>query len=328
MKLHENTALFRDAIRFTAQRMNLPPEYIEKDYWVTHVLHTLFIHEIGADTVFKGGTALSKCYKTIDRFSEDIDLVVVRREGESNNKMTTKIKTISDVVSAVFPEVDIEGLTQKMGMNRKTAHTYNKEFKGSYGQVRDVIVVEANWLGYFEPYTTKQLNSFVGEMMLTNNQVAIAEANGLMPFDVRVLEPVRTLCEKIMSLVRFSYGEDPIDDLKNKIRHTYDLHQLLRQQEFLAYFQSNEFPKLLLKVAHDDVAGYKNSNEWLAHHPNEALIFKDLDNVWNELKAIYNSNLKTLVYGILPPDDSVLEILKMISERLVGIEWNIKIPNK
>jgi predicted nucleotidyltransferase component of viral defense system len=328
MKLHENTALFRDAIRFTAQRMNLPPEYIEKDYWVTHVLHTLFIHEIGADTVFKGGTALSKCYKTIDRFSEDIDLVVVRREGESNNKMTTKIKTISDVVSAVLPEVDIEGLTQKMGMNRKTAHTYNKEFKGSYGQVRDVIIVEANWLGYFEPYTTKQLNSFVGEMMLTNNQVAIAEANGLMPFDVRVLEPVRTLCEKIMSLVRFSYGEDPIDDLKNKIRHTYDLHQLFRQQEFLAYFQSNEFPKLLLKVAHDDVAGYKNSNEWLAHHPNEALIFKDLDNVWNELKATYNSNLKTLVYGILPPDDSVLEILKMIRERLVGIEWNIKIPNK
>ena len=328
MKLHENTALFRDAIRFTAQRMNLPPEYIEKDYWVTHVLHTLFIHEIGADTVFKGGTALSKCYKTIDRFSEDIDLVMLRREGESNNRMTTKIKTISDVVSAVLPEVDIEGLTQKMGMNRKTAHTYNKEFKGSYGQVRDVIVVEANWLGYFEPYTTKQLNSFVGEMMLTNNQVAIAEANGLMPFDVRVLEPVRTLCEKIMSLVRFSYGEDPIDDLKNKIRHTYDLHQLLRQQDFLAYFQSNEFPKLLLKVAHDDVAGYKNSNEWLAHHPNEALIFKDLDNVWNELKATYNSNFKTLVYGILPPDDSVLEILKMIRERLVGIEWNIKIPNK
>jgi len=58
------------------------------------------------------------------------------------------------------------------------------------------------------------------------------------------------------------------------------------------------------------------------------LIFKDLDNVWNELKAIYNSNFKTLVYGILPPDDSVLEILKMIRERLVGIEWNIKIPNK
>ena len=328
MKLHLNKALFRQAIQFTSDQKKILPIYIEKDYWVTYVLHTLFNNEIGADAVFKGGTALSKCYKTIDRFSEDIDLVMLRREGESNNKMTSKIRAISEVVNGVLPEVEIEGLTQKMGMNRKTAHAYNKEFKGSYGQVRDVIVVEATWLGYFEPYTTKQLNSFVGEMMLTNNQAAIAEANGLMPFDVRVLEPVRTLCEKIMSLVRFSYGEDPIDDLKKKIRHTYDLHQLLRQQEFLAYFQSNEFPKLLLKVASDDVFSYKNSNEWLAYHPNEALIFKDLDNVWNELKATYNNDFKTLVYGILPLDDSVLEVLKMIRERLAGIEWNIKIPNK
>ena len=328
MRLHNNSDLFKDAIRITAQQKDISPIYIEKDYWVTYALYTIFHHAIGADVVFKGGTALSKCYKTIDRFSEDIDLVMLRREGESNNKMTSKIRAISEVVNGVLSEVEIEGLTQKMGMNRKTAHTYNKEFKGSYGQVRDVIIVEATWLGYFEPYTTKQLNSFVGEMMLTNNQAAIAEANGLMPFDVRVLEPIRTLCEKIMSLVRFSYSENPIDDLKNKIRHTYDLHQLLRQQEFLDFFQSNEFPKLLLKVANDDVVSYKNSNEWLAHHPNEALIFKDLDNVWNELKATYNNSFKTLVYGSLPPDDSVLEILKMIRERLAGIVWNIRISNK
>ena len=81
-------------------------------------------------------------------------------------------------------------------------------------------------------------------------------------------------------------------------------------------------------MANDDVVSYKNSNEWLAHHPNEALIFKDLDNVWNELKATYNNSFKTLVYGSLPPDDSVLEILKMIRERLAGIVWNIRISNK
>ncbi len=328
MKLHENTALFRDAIRFTAQRMNLPPEYIEKDYWVTYVLYTLFTHEIGADTVFKGGTALSKCYKTINRFSEDIDLVVVRREGESNNRMTTKIKTISDVVCAVLPEVDIEGLTQKTGMNRKTAHTYQKEFKDDYGQIRDVIVVEATWLGYFEPYTTQQVVSLVGEMMLSNNQAAIAEANGVLPFDVRVLEPTRTVCEKIMSLVRFSYGEDAIDDLKKKIRHAYDLHQLLNQKEFAEFFRSEAFAIMLLKVANDDVLGYKNSNAWLAHHPNEALIFKDVDKVWGELKATYNGDFKKLVYGSFPSDESVLAILKMIKERLTGIQWNVDVEQK
>lgn len=328
MKLHQDKKLFRDAVRITAQQMNIPPEFVEKDYWVTYVLHTLFHHKIGADTVFKGGTALSKCYKAIDRFSEDIDLIVIRREGESNNKLTSKIRTISEVVNAVLPELEVEGLTQKMGMNRKTAHTYKKEFKGDYGQIRDVIVVEATWLGYFEPYTTKQVVSLVGEMMLSKNQAAIAEANGVLPFDVRVLEPTRTVCEKIMSLVRFSYGEDAIDDLKKKIRHAYDLHQLLNQKEFAKFFQSEAFAIMLLKVANDDVLSYKNNNAWLAHHPNEALIFKDLDKVWNELKPTYNGDFKNLVYGSFPSDESVLEILKIIRERLAAIEWNIDVEQK
>ena len=325
MRLHQNIPLFRDAVRITAQQMNIPSEFVEKDYWVTYALFTIFNNEIGKDMVFKGGTALSKCYHLIERFSEDIDLVVLRREGESNNRLTTKIKTISDVVNAVLPEVNIEGLTQKMGMNRKTAHSYNKEFKGNYGQVRDVIVVEATWLGYYEPYTTKSIVSFVGQMMLDKNQSDIAKENGLLPFELLALEPIRTICEKIMSLVRFSYGENPMDDLKKKIRHTYDLHQLLKQDEFLQFFQSTDFDSMLLKVANDDIVSFRNNNIWLNHHPKEALIFKDLENVWSELKTIYNDDFKNLVYGALPNNEAVLETLKIIKERLNAISWTIKI---
>jgi Nucleotidyl transferase AbiEii toxin, Type IV TA system len=329
MKLHLNNSLFKDAVRITAQQMNIPPIYIEKDYWVTFALYTIFKNEIGKDSVFKGGTALSKCYQMIERFSEDIDLVVLRHEGESNNQLTNKIKKISKVVADVLPEVEIPELTQKMGMNRKTAHTYAKEFKGNYGQVRDVIVVEATWLGYFEPYTTKTISSFVGTMMLNNGQQDIAEANGLLPFELLVLEPTRTICEKIMSLVRFSYGENPIDDLKKKVRHTYDLHQLLQQKEFSNFFDSTAFEEMLLKVANDDVASYKNSNEWLIHHPNEALLFKDLENVWAVLKVVYNGEFKNLVYGgTLPNEADVLATLKRIKERLATIKWTIEIANK
>jgi len=328
MKLHENNTLFRQAVQFAADQMKIPAIYVEKDYWVTYALFTIFSNEIGKDTVFKGGTALSKCYNMIERFSEDIDLVVLRREGESNNKLTTKIRTISDVVNAVLPEVNIDGLTQKMGMNRKTAHSYNKEFKGDYGQVRDAIIVEATWLGYYEPYTTKCIVSFVGQMMLDNNQSDIANENGLLPFDLLALEPIRTICEKIMSLVRFSYGENPIDDLKKKIRHTYDLHQLLQQDEFLKFFQSSAFDEMLLKVANDDVASFKNNNQWLVHHPNESLFFKELENVWNELKAVYIGDFKNLVYGQLPKEEDVLQTLKLIQERLKSISWTIKIEPK
>lgn len=328
MRLHKNTSLFRQAIQFTSDRMQILPIFVEKDYWVTFALHAIFSNAIGSEAVFKGGTALSKCYKMIDRFSEDIDLIVLRREGEADNRLKTKIRTISKVVKTVLPEVNVEGLTVKMGMNRKTAHSYNKEFEGNYGQVRDLIVIEATWLGYYEPYTTQKLSSFVGEMMINTGQEKIAQENGLLPFNVRVLEPTRTLCEKIMSLVRFSYAEDPIENLKKKIRHTYDLHQLLHQKKYLDFFNSPAFEKMLLKVANDDVASFRNNNQWLRNHPNEALIFKNLDNVWKELKPIYNGDFKNLVYGVLPKEEEVMLTMKKIKDQLANITWNIKIEEK
>lgn len=325
MKLHEDKTLFRQAVQFTADQMKIPAIYVEKDYWVTYALFLIFNNEIGKDVVFKGGTALSKCYNMVQRFSEDIDLVVLRRDGETDSKLKSKLKTVSTVLEAVLPEVTIEGITHKMGMNRKTAHSYGKEFKGDYGQVRDVIILESTWLGYYEPYTTKIIVSFVGQMMMDNKQSDIAEENGLLPFELLALEPTRTICEKIMSLVRFSYGENPIDDLKKKIRHTYDLHQLLKQNELLKFFHSTAFDDLLLKVANDDVASFRNNNKWLSFHPNEALIFKDLGTVWSELKTIYLGDFKNLVYGELPMEEAVLETLKLIQERLKSVSWTIKI---
>jgi hypothetical protein len=261
----------------------------------------------------------------IDRFSEDIDLVVLRREGETDTKLKAKLKAISKVVETYMPEVDVIGITHKMGMNRKTAHSYNKSFEGTYGQVRDVIILESTWLGYYEPYTTKSIVSFVGKMMIDNQQSEIAKEYGLLPFELLVLEPIRTICEKIMSLVRFSYGENPIDDLKKKIRHTYDLHQLLKQNEFLDFLKSKNFDDMILKVANDDVISFRNNNKWLNFHPNEALIFKDLEAVWSELKSIYIGDFKNLVYGEFPKQEEILETLKLIQERLKTISWSIKV---
>lgn len=327
MKLHLNKQLFKDAVTITAQQLEIPPIYVEKDYWVTYALHTIFNSEIGQETIFKGGTSLSKCYNLINRFSEDIDLVVLRREGETDAKLKNKIRTICKVVEAHLPEIEIEGLTHKMGMNRKTAHSYFKEFQGNYGQIRDVIVIEATWLGYYEPYTTRLISSFVGDMMLNSGQTAIAVENGMLPFDVRVLEPIRTICEKIMSLVRFSYSENPIEDLKKKIRHTYDLHQILQQTEFADFLNSPAFDNMLLLVASADITSFRNNNQWLNFHPNEALIFRNLENTWNELISTYNGDFKELVFGNFPNADDIQKSLNMIKNRLSTVNWSIKVED-
>ncbi len=210
-------------------------------------------------------------------------------------------------------------------MNRKTAHTYAKEFNEDYGQVRDVVVVEATWLGYYEPYTTKTVSSFIYEMMIKSGQHEMASTYGLLPFEVKVLEPKRTLCEKIMSLVRFSYTESPIIDLQIKIRHTYDLYQLLKNKELAAFFNSSLFDEMLLKVANDDVSSFKNNNFWLVHHPKEALIFRELGTLWNELLPVYNGDFRKLVFADFPPDMDILRTLQRIKQRLSNIEWTIKI---
>lgn len=328
MKLHEDKKLFRQAIRFTSDQLQIPVVYVEKDYWVTYALFTIYNHEIGESVIFKGGTALSKCYKIIERFSEDIDLVVLRKDNDSNNQLSNRIRKVGDVVSEFLPEVYVDGLTHKRGMNRKTAHAYTKEFQGDYGQVRNDIVLEATWLGYFEPYTRKNICSFVGEMMIDNDQKGIAAKNNLLPFEVLVLEPSRTICEKIMSLVRFSYAEEPVEDLKKKIRHVYDLHQLLLKEDFTEFLSSSDFEEMLLKVANDDVESYRTNNKWLENHPAEALIFTNLGKIWEDLRKVYENEFSNLVYGNLPDHKALLKTLQFIKDRLREIKWTITVPSK
>jgi hypothetical protein len=82
---------------------------------------------------------------------------------------------------------------------------------------------------------------------------------------------------------------------------------------------------MLLKVANDDVASFKNNNKWLSHHPKDALLFRDLEKIWNELKTTYTDDFKNMVYGELPDETAVLATLKNIRERLMAISWTIEI---
>ncbi len=66
----------RELFEQTAQQMGVNPAIAEKDFWVCWVLKKLFESELQSQLVFKGGTSLSKVYGLINRFSEDIDLVL------------------------------------------------------------------------------------------------------------------------------------------------------------------------------------------------------------------------------------------------------------
>lgn len=105
----------RDVFEAAAARLDTLPGYVEKDLWVCLVLDALFNKrpEGHPRLLFKGGTSLSKVFGLIDRFSEDIDLVVFRDglgfEGEhdpaavrglSNKKRAALFKDLGAACSA------------------------------------------------------------------------------------------------------------------------------------------------------------------------------------------------------------------------------------
>ena len=63
-----------DSLRFAAEKSGLQANLLEKDIWVVQALATMFDSPFGNSLTFKGGTSLSKVYKAIKRFSEDIDI--------------------------------------------------------------------------------------------------------------------------------------------------------------------------------------------------------------------------------------------------------------
>ena len=72
-----STAERNDLFSETAVLRGMTPAIVEKDFWVTWTLDKLFAHsELSRLFMLKGGTSLSKVFRLIERFSEDIDLIL------------------------------------------------------------------------------------------------------------------------------------------------------------------------------------------------------------------------------------------------------------
>jgi hypothetical protein len=324
MTLHENKELFRQAILATAQRLQMAEIYVEKDYWVTAALYQIFHSNVAPFTVFKGGTALSKAHRLIERFSEDLDLVVIATPHDTSNQLKNKLKAITSAVAELLPEVEIAGTTNKKGMIRKTAHKYEKiGLSGIYGQVRETIILEATWLGTPNPHIPLPISSYITNMMVDTGQNILVQQYTLAPFSVQVLSKERTFCEKIMSLVRFSLTETPYIDLANKIRHIYDLHMMLKNPEIRQFIATPDFDRMLVQVGIDDMASFKSNNAWLATHPGATIIFNNPAVTWQQIRSPYQTTFKSLVTGILPVEEELVRSLQQISSRLQKIAWTI-----
>ena len=192
---------------------------MEKDYWITLLLNRLSNSNYFKDTVFKGGTSLSKCYGLINRFSEDVDIAIINDDDKSGNQVKTIIRETGKAMTTELTEINVNGVTSKGSRFRKTVHEYESTDPKNKN---NRIIVEINSFANPFPHLPHSINTLVYDFLNQTDNTEIIEQYNLQPFQINVLDKKQTLLEKLASLIRFSFDENPVESMKNKIRHFYD----------------------------------------------------------------------------------------------------------
>jgi len=241
----------------TSNFIKIPELLVEKDYWITYILKAISKTDYKEIIVFKGGTSLSKVYKLIDRFSEDIDLSLLQIEYKSEHQIKRLIRNIEKIIiKTPLSEIPDHLQTSKGSRIRKSVWEYPSFYDDNL--ISPTIILEINSFSNPFPYIKKEVSCYLHEFLNQKKHFDIIEKYELLPFNVNVLNYKRTFCEKISALARASYS----GELENKIRHLYDIYKLMQIDEIKNFVNSIEFYELLDKVKSDDLKHEKFNKEW------------------------------------------------------------------
>ncbi|GHV40813.1 hypothetical protein FACS1894179_07970 [Bacteroidia bacterium] len=309
MNLHTNTNDFAELIRLTAVKFNILPIYIEKDYWITHALQRMSINPNTEKVVFKGGTSLSKAYRLTNRFSEDIDIAVIEADSFSGNQLKMLIKRLAKDMASNMEEIVIPGVTSKGSRFYKSIYTYPTiiEQRTNTSVKTGQLLIEINTYANPYPYIKQEIMSFITEYLITANQKGAIEQYALQPFSLNVLDKRRTIVEKLVSLIRFSFSEDVTKALASKIRHFYDLYYLINDPECTIYIQSADFHKDLSELLIHDQQEFNDPKGWQTRIITDSPMVINFPVLWDSLRNTYQTELANLAFTPIPDEKLVAE---------------------
>ncbi|MFA5848517.1 MAG: nucleotidyl transferase AbiEii/AbiGii toxin family protein [Bacteroidales bacterium] len=305
--LHNNPKLFTDTVLATAEYFSISPAYIEKDYWITNTLRRLSLNSNAEKVVFKGGTSLSKAYNMVDRFSEDIDIAVIDAKLFNGNQLKTLIKKVAKDMTTDLKEIQVDGITSKGSRFYKAVYIYPSILKQKTKTAISSgnLLVEVNSFTNPYPYESKKITSFI-ELFLnkTGNDDLITEYN-LLPFEVNVLDKRRTMIEKLVALIRFSFSENPVVVIASKIRHFYDLYFLANDTECAEYLSSPDLKKDFDELYAHDQEMFAEPANWVGKTIEQTPLITDFPALWAKLKDTYNTELSQLAFSQIPEEKLV-----------------------
>ncbi|HCI55439.1 MAG TPA: nucleotidyl transferase AbiEii/AbiGii toxin family protein [Bacteroidales bacterium] len=317
VNLHEFKSDFNLLVKETADYFGIREVFIEKDYWITRVLKHLAHSKYSGEVVFKGGTSLSKGYKLIDRFSEDIDIAVINESGMTGNRLKTLIRSVEKTISVDLTEVYTHGVTSKGSQFRKSVFTYPvSDDARLYQGLSNKLIIEINSFANTNPYVNLKIKFLISEFLESSAGQDLIEKYDLQAFNINILDKRRTLIEKIVSLIRFSFSENPIVSISEKVRHFYDIYYLLIDTECKSYLGSEDFIRDITELFKHDRTVFNEPNGWRQKPIIQSPLITDFDNFWKSIKVVYARELTKLAFNEIPNEEIIAKSFKQVINRL------------
>jgi predicted nucleotidyltransferase component of viral defense system len=210
---HEDVALFREAVRFTAAESGFVPRLIEKDYVCTLLLKYLST-TAGPELVFKGGTCLTKAHSELYRLSEDLDYTVPVALDARRSERSRRVEPVKTALSRLNKTLPMFRLIETLrGANGSTQYLAVVGYGSVLNQQEETVKIEVSLR---EPLLTPVLNGTARTMLrnpLTNNPM-------VAPITVRCIDKAEGLAEKFRAA---------LSRREAAIRDFYDIDHAVRK---------------------------------------------------------------------------------------------------
>lgn len=328
----EKAAIFTEI----ATQKGMKPFAVEKDWWVSRTLEIIFQMPVADHLVFKGGTSLSKAWKLINRFSEDIDLAIDKEyfgfTGDLRKNQRDKLrKTAGEYTTGTFFEDLRQAFEAKgySGLNfvvieakdsdqdpRVLEIYYPNVLAPDSEYILPKVQIEVSCRSLREPFSAQSFGALVDEFYADKE---FAEPLFIVP----TVNPERTFLEKLF-LLHEEFHRPPnkmrVDRLS---RHLYDIYHLTKAGIAEKAINDKELYQTI--VAHRYKFSRVSEVDYNALHPNHLNPIPP-QNVIADWKDDYTKMKQDMIYEKDKPSfEDLINNLQGLREQLQAVEWTFEL---
>ena len=291
---------FIKLVKYAHSVSGITESLLEKDFYITNILRELV--KENSNVIFKGGTSLSKAYKVINRFSEDVG-VTLRKEVASQSKIREFNKLIENVCFNKLGLTSYRELQEKRPIRHKgMSNIYYLDYN-SFCQnvvIKPYIELDSSFITKVDVVNKMTIQPMIKEILNTSGE------ESLEPFEIYVQPIEMIIADKFFAICK-NYRRG---NVKRYSRHFFDIYGAYNK--IIKNNTEKELEKYIKEVAETEREKYEN-NELVDKRPFAELLLECCKS--KDYEQDYRVDLPRYIYktdGKMPTFNDCANVIKSL----------------